>query len=94
MRVQNAGGIQLEIERLKLGLTQMGLAVKLDVESAKVSAWERGAKKPGPEARTRINAKYGIDWPAWEAAPTREQASELRRLRDATQTARKGRRAA
>lgn len=81
-REPNAGGVQLQIARLKAGLSQMDMATALDVHSAKVSAWERFAKRPGVETRPRIKELYGIDWPAWEQPPSREQLAELRRLRD------------
>lgn len=60
-----------EGQRLLLAVTgsQAEIAATLDVAKSAVGFWRRGAKTPGPAARAKLKAAYGIDPRAWEQPP-------------------------
>lgn len=60
-----------EGQRLLLAVTgsQAEIAATLDVAKSAVGFWRRGAKTPGPAARAKLKAAYGIDPRTWEQPP-------------------------
>lgn len=51
----------LKLQRVKNGLTQKDLAVKLGVQQATVSSWERGVSYPSPHLMQKIEDMFGVD---------------------------------
>lgn len=51
---------RLRTARTQLGLTQEQLAAEMEVTKSAVSAWERGAEKPGFRLLPRLSKVLGI----------------------------------
>lgn len=54
-------GDRIRQRRTALGLTQLELASRLDLDSMSVSRWERGVVVPRPETVVRIADALGVE---------------------------------
>lgn len=57
------GGVFIEYTdfQKKIGLQQVDIAKKLDVDQATVSNWERGVCKPPRKYHKKLATLYGVD---------------------------------
>jgi transcriptional regulator with XRE-family HTH domain len=55
---------QIRLARKRCGLTQRAVAVALDVDTMRVSDWERGASVPNTEQVAQLAELFGVslDW--------------------------------
>lgn len=55
-------GAKIREARLKAGLTQKGLAKKLNVTYQQVQKWETGERNPKIKSLRKIADALGVDW--------------------------------